>query len=216
MEESEIRRLFGNVCQIGTVTKTKSIEGLALARVDVGERETDFFPVVGQSNSFKKHFVPVRVGEQVAVFCPFGEANVGFIIRSIFNKGSKEPQGSSENREVIQYEDGTTIFYDTKLKELNITAVGKVKVKCVEAEVFSDTTTITSKTTHIGNVIIDGVLTVLKKIVGKDGIAISGGSDIGGADFDCDIKAKNINSTGEITDKKGNLTNHTNNSYSRD
>ena len=126
---SEILRLISNVCSFGTIVETKSANGLALARVKIDDRVTDFFPVVSKSNSFKKHYIPVRVGEQVTVFCPFGEANIGFILPSIFNKGSKEPTGASDTREVVTYEDGTTFFYDTKIKELNVNCVGDVKIK---------------------------------------------------------------------------------------
>ena len=125
----EILRLISNICLFGTVSETKSDAGYALARVKIDDRVTDFFPVVSKSNSFKKHYIPVRVGEQVTVFCPFGEANIGFILPSIFNKGSKEPTGASDTREVVTYEDGTTFFYDTKIKELNVNCVGDVKIK---------------------------------------------------------------------------------------
>lgn len=126
---SEIIRLISNLCSFGTIVETKSAKGLALAKVKIDDRVTDFFPVVSKSNSFKKHYIPVRVGEQVTVFCPFGEANIGFILPSIFNKGSKEPTGASDTREVVTYEDGTTFFYDTKIKELNVNCVGDVKIK---------------------------------------------------------------------------------------
>ena len=126
---SELLRLISNLCSFGTVVETKSAEGLALARVKIDERVTDFFPVASRSNSFKKHYIPIRVGEQVAVFCPFGEANIGFILPSIFNKGSKEPIGASDSREVVSYEDGTTFYYDTKRKELNINCVGDINIK---------------------------------------------------------------------------------------
>ena len=126
---SEIIRLISNLCSFGTIVETKSANGLALAKVKIDDRVTDFFPIASKSNSFKKHYIPVRVGEQVTVFCPFGEANIGFILPSIFNKGSKEPTGASDTREVVTYEDGTTFFYDTKSKELNVNCVGDVKIK---------------------------------------------------------------------------------------
>ena len=125
---SELLRLISNLCSFGTVVETKSAEGLALARVKIDERVTDFFPVASTSNSFKKHYIPIRVGEQVTVFCPFGEANIGFILPSIFNKGSKEPTGASDSREVVSYEDGTSFYYDTKSKELNINCVGDINI----------------------------------------------------------------------------------------
>ena len=126
---SEIIRLISNLCSFGTIVETKSANGLALAKVKIDDRVTDFFPIASKSNSFKKHYIPVRVGEQVTVFCPFGEANIGFILPSIFNKSSKEPNGASNTREVVTYEDGTTFFYDTKIKELNVNCVGDVKIK---------------------------------------------------------------------------------------
>ena len=126
---SEIIRLISNLCSFGTIVETKSANGLALAKVKIDDRVTDFFPIASKSNSFKKHYIPARVGEQVTVFCPFGEANIGFILPSIFNKSSKEPNGASNTREVVTYEDGTTFFYDTKSKELNVNCVGDVKIK---------------------------------------------------------------------------------------
>ena len=126
---SEIIRLISNLCSFGTIVETKSANGLALAKVKIDDRVTDFFPIASKSNSFKKHYIPVRVGEQVTVFCPFGEANIGFILPSIFNKSSKEPNGASNTREVVTYEDGTTFFYDIKIKELNVNCVGDVKIK---------------------------------------------------------------------------------------
>jgi len=113
---AELKRQIDNIVNYGTVTQTKMNEGKALARVKIFERETDWLPVVSISNSFKKHFIPVRVGEQVVVFSPFGDASSGFILRSIFNKGCKEPSLANDSMEVIKYEDGTVITYDTKAK----------------------------------------------------------------------------------------------------
>ena len=166
--------------------------------------------------SFKRKASPVRVGEQVAVFCPGGEANLGFIIRAIFNTNCKEPNGLTDTKEEIEYEDGTIISYDSSSKELYINCVGTVKVVCINAEISAQNTVINSTTTHNGNVKIDGTLQVTKLIQGGDGISITGGAGVGGASFDCDISAKDISASGEISDSKGSLTNHTNDGQSRD
>jgi len=214
---SETLRLIANLIQLGTITETKSEEGKLLAKVKVDvDRETDFFPVVGFANSFKREASPVRVGEQVIVFCPGGEANFGFIIRAIFNTNCKEPNGLTDTKEEVEYEDGTIISYDSSSKEISINCVGTVKVVCINAELSAQNTVINSTTTHNGNVKIDGILEVTKLIQGGDGISITGGAGVGGASFDCDISVKNINASGSITDSQGNLTNHTNNGESRD
>lgn len=126
---AELKRLINNIVSFGTISQTKSSDGKALARVKVMDRETDFLPVVSISNSFKKHFIPIRVGEQCVMISPFGEASGGFIIRSIFNKGSKEPSLANDTTEVMEYEDGTVITYDTKAKLLKLDCVGDIIIK---------------------------------------------------------------------------------------
>lgn len=177
---AELQRLINNIVSFGTISQTKSADGKALARVKVMDRETDFLPVVSFSNSFKKHFIPVRVGEQVVMFSPFGEASGGFVIRSIFNKSAKEPAAANEHTEVVEYEDGTVITYDTKAKELKINASDKITIICKAATVTADTVDITATTTNTGDVTINGNLSV----------------------------SGDVSSSGTISDSKGDLTNH--------
>lgn len=130
----ELKRRLENIVQIGQISATKNQDGKALARVvvhDVGEdkRVTDFLPVLSLANSFFRVFFPIRVGEQVLVISLFGDANKGFILRSIFNKSCKEPDGANENKAIIEFEDGTIIFYDTKSKKLDFNCVGDVSIK---------------------------------------------------------------------------------------
>ena len=221
MSLQELKRRLENIVQVGSVSETKMKEGKALARVildDDGEnkRVSSFLPVVSFANSFGRVFFPLRVNEQVLVISPFGNANSGFIIRSIFNRGCKEPDGSNKHTAIVEFEDGTRISYDSKASNLKVDAVKSINIICKEATVTADTTTINSTSTHNGNVTINGMLKVSKLIEGGDGLSIKGGAAVGGATFDCDINAKDINSSGEITDSQGSVTNHTNNGYSRD
>lgn len=224
---SELKRKLENIVQIGTISITKSIAGKALARVildddGTNKRVTNFIPVVSFANSFGKVWFPLRVNEQVIVFSPFGNADSGFIIRSIFNKGCKEPSGANEHTSIIEFEDGTRLSYDTQSSDLKIDAVKSINVICETATVTADSTTINSTSTHNGDVTINGKLTVTDLINGGNGLIITGGANTGGATFECDIKttkdveANNIKANGEITDSRGSLTNHTNNGYSRD
>jgi phage baseplate assembly protein V len=151
---AELQRLINNIVTFGTISQTKVADGKALARVKVMDRETDFLPVVSISNSFKKHFIPIRVGEQCVMFSPFGEANGGFIIRSIFNKGSKEPSLANETTEVIEYEDGTVITYDTEAKLLKIDCVKDIKLKAKNISIEADNTNfVGGSVTHDGTTI---------------------------------------------------------------
>ena len=220
----ELKRRLENIVQIGQVSATKNQDGKALARVvvhDVGEdkRVTDFLPVLSLANSFFRVFFPIRVGEQVLVISLFGDANKGFILRSIFNKSCKEPDGASENKAIVEFEDGAIFSYDTKCSTLEVlnpkiinvkvgevvnVEVGKTVVinvgqsaKIVAPTVDIESTTTTIKSTKInllGQTLIDGTLDITQNL------STGGNAKIGGS----------------ITDSRGDLTNHTNAGYGRD
>lgn len=220
----ELKRRLENIVQVGQISATKNQDGKALARVvvhDVGEdkRVTDFLPVIGFANSFARVFFPLRAGEQVLVISLFGDANKGFILRSIFNKSCKEPDGASENKTIIEFEDGAILSYDTQSSTLEVlnqktinvkvgvavnVEVGKTVVinvgqsaKIVAPTVDIESTTTTIKSTKInllGQTLIDGTLDITQEL------STGGNAKIGGS----------------ITDSRGDLTNHTNAGYGRD
>lgn len=117
-----------NIVKIGTIVEIDA-QNRALVKVKISSRTSDFLPVMMFANSFKRHWKPVRIGEQVTVFCPFGNPNFGLVFRSIFNKSCKEPKGASEFCEVVEYEDGTRFSYNTSSKHLLIEAVGDITIK---------------------------------------------------------------------------------------
>lgn len=211
---AELKRRLENLISIGTVSQTKSEDGKSLARVKIGDRETDFFPATSWINSFFKVYAPMRVGEQVIVLSPFGEASSGVIIRSIFNTNAKEPTWANNTTAGVEFEDGTTITYDTSAKELKVDATDKITIICQSASVTADSVDvkaqgvtvnansvdITATTSNTGDVSIAGALSVTGPISGSGGMAVTGGS---GASFGGDVTVQ-----GNISDSKGNLTSH--------
>jgi len=182
---SELLRRLGNIVQIGTVTESKSIDGYSLARVNILGRVSDFLPFMQSANSFKRVASPVRVGEQVIILSPYGNADGGVILGAIFNKNAKEPAGYSNEQEVCEYEDGTRISYNTQTKELKVDASDKILITCKSATVNAKSVSITATTSHSGDVSINGNLT------------LSGDFSNGG----------NITTGGTVSDVKGDLTN---------
>ena len=122
----ELERKINNIVQIGTVTEVKSANGLALARVNLLGRVTDFLPVFLWANDFVKVWMPIRVGQQVAVLSPFGNANSGIILPSVYNKSCKEPSGASDENVVIDFSGGVRI--DSDGVNLNIFAPGFLNI----------------------------------------------------------------------------------------
>jgi len=191
----ELERRINNLIQVGTVVEIDNSK--ALARVNVLGRVTDFLPVKMIGNSFVKVFIPIRVNEQVLVVCPFGNANSGFIVPSIFNVNCKEPSGSNPDTAIIEFAGGVRIDCDGKT--VNVTAPVNVNVTATTATVTATNTVITSTTTNNGNVTINGNLAV------NGNIAMNGAGGNGGvAEITGDLKVSGI-----IYDSKGDLTNHT-------
>ncbi len=117
-----------NIAKVGTIVEIHS-EHKALAKIKVSSRISDFLPIIMFANSFKRKWEPIRVGEQVTIISPFGDASYGLVIRGVFNSDCKEPQGASDTCEVVEYEDGTRFSYDTSSKLLLVDAVGDITIK---------------------------------------------------------------------------------------
>jgi len=125
----DTQRAIQNLIQFGTITQTKVSDGKMLARVKVDDdRETNFFPVQTFGNSFKRKAEPIRANEQVMVLCPKGNADVGVILRGLLNVHCEEPDEYSDTKEVTEYEDGTTISYDTESSTLEVSCVGDIEI----------------------------------------------------------------------------------------
>lgn len=157
---AELTRRINNLIAIGTVTESKSVNGLSLARVKILSRVTDFLPVMQTSNSFKTYARPITPGEQVIVLQPYGNGDGGVILGSLFNKGEKEPAGYSDTKEVTIYMDGTVISYDASSKVMEIDAVGTINITCKNANITADTINVTATTSHTGDVTLTGNLSV--------------------------------------------------------
>ncbi|WP_294962044.1 phage baseplate assembly protein V [Sulfurimonas sp.] len=210
MKLSEILRKLNNIVQIGTISQTKSKDGKALARVILDEdgdekRVTAFLPVISLANSFARIFIPLRVNEQVLVLSPFGNANRGFILRSIFNRGCKEPSEANENTAVIEFKDGTKLTYDTKANVLKIDAVKTINIFCVDANIKATTVYVKADNTTIeSTTLVKGTLTVTDLFSANGGMKVQPSADGAvAAEFNCDIKTKK-----KIFDEKGNVTDH--------
>ncbi len=146
--------------EFGTVKEVRNDKALAI--VNILGRDTDWLPLLSDANSFKKHFIPLRVGQQVCVL------DDRLILGGLFYKGCDEPSANN-SKEIIEYEDGTKISYDTKSKELSIEAVDKITIICKDAFVKADDVKVKAKQVIVDSKSID---------LGKDGKGVVTGECI--------------------------------------
>lgn len=141
-----------NLAIICEVSKNKS-----LVKVDYQGTISEFLPYLSVANSFKRHFIPPRVGEQVLLIkCDNGNAK--FALGSIFSRKFKEPSLCGDKKEVIEYEDGTILSYDTATSTLEIQNPKAININA------SNSLNLTAP-----NVKINGDLTVSGKITDAKG-----------------------------------------------
>lgn len=79
---SEVVRKLANLIRIGKVSEIKNNE----VKVNIGRVTTGWLPIISTAGD-TSCWIPISQGEQVIVFCPYGEAAQGFVLRSInYNK----------------------------------------------------------------------------------------------------------------------------------
>ena len=141
-----------------------------------------------QRNTYENQdYQMVHPGEDVVcLFLGPGQED-GFIIGSLYAGEIKPPEASLDRRTVV-FSDGTRVCYDRQEHKITVTIEGTeivfnrqdgsitvpnaVTINCTTATVnASSSMTINSPDTHV-----TGTLTVDKKISGKGGLAVSGGS----------------------------------------
>jgi phage baseplate assembly protein V len=211
------------------------------ARVQIGIGvTTDFIHCPQVSNSFKRFWSPLRVGEQCYVVAVRGSINEGFIVRGIYyNKdGYKASDGANENTEITEYEDGTKISYNIESKQLNVSLAGgavinivgsanimvggNLNVKASKADITANTANIKAETTHTGNIIVEGSITATKTVTALSVIGTTvtvggaGGSELKSEsgkfsiDRPLDVKG-DVKSSGLVYDKWGAIRTQNNN-----
>jgi len=142
----ELERKINNIVQIGTIVEIDNKK--ALARVNILGRVTDFLPVKMIGNSFIKVFIPVRIGEQVMVVCPYGNANSGYVIPSIFNRNLPEPSGATEDKAIVEFAGGVRI--DSDGANITINVPENVNITCTNANVKADNVKVDSPSIDMG------------------------------------------------------------------
>jgi len=158
-----------NLIQAGTVVEADA--NRALVKVNVLGAVSDWLPILMQANSFKKHWVGLRVGMQVLVL-----AN-RYVLGSIYNKDCAEPSGASDTTDIQDYDDGTLISYDSKAHHLDVHLVAgaTLSVQSTGGINFKGDVTLD------GALDVSGITTVQGKAVARvgDHVSVSSGSSAG-------------------------------------
>lgn len=129
-EQQDLRAILQRIIRVGTVTARYPAE--AEVQVEFRDLETPSWrcPVLFPKTGDDKYYTMPDDGERVVVLSlPYGKER-GLVIGAFYNDNDTVPSEASDSndRTVVQFEDGTAVIYDRDASTLEVKAAGDVTV----------------------------------------------------------------------------------------
>lgn len=197
--EAEIERRMQNLLRLGTIAEIDNAQHLV--RVKTGDILTQWLEYPADIGNNYHRWRPVRIGQQVLIACISGEINNALIVSMLYDNANPPPN-TSASQDVIAFDDGTTLTYDSAESRLTAACVGDVDVTSggkINATAATSITLDAPQTTITGRCTVEKLLTYL------GGMAGSGSAGGGTAVIKGSIKVE----AGDVTADGINLKTHT-------
>lgn len=205
---TDLSRRMSNLIGLGTIAEVD--HSSARVRVDLNGRKTAWLPVPAEIGENFRRWRPLRIGTQVLVACPAGDPANAIIVQIIYS-AALPPPANRGDVDVILFDDGTTLQYDSGAQVLTVISAGALAVQTA-----SDATVTVGGSASVD---VSGPISVQSAsavTITAPTVAITGASGsasvaslrgnfalIGNLDVDGSISA-----SGSITDAGGNTNNH--------
>lgn len=118
---SELGRRLHNLVGLGTIAEADHAGGRL--RAAIAGRLTGWLPVPALIGRNFRAWIPVRVGAQVAVAAPSGDPANGVVAATLY-KADQPPPDTSPDHDVIAFDDGTRLTYDSAAHRLDLAVTG--------------------------------------------------------------------------------------------
>lgn len=126
---AELLRLIRNIIRTGVVTAVKVGRG---CRVQTGDLETDWLPVVTlRAGTARSSWMP-SVGEQVVILSVCGELTTAVVLPGLFSDEHNEPTASLTANHVT-YPDGAVIEYEPETGALKATGIKTAMIDAADS-----------------------------------------------------------------------------------
>jgi phage baseplate assembly protein gpV len=213
---SDLFRRVANLIRIGKIAEVDGTQ----VKVQIGKVKTNWLPIVSMAGDTSV-WIPISVGEQVAVISPYGEMAQSFVIRSIHYNKYAAPENKNDifikSKADVKveceggFEGKFNSGFELETKDTYIyVREDSVKVKCGNAE-FSVADGRVSFNSGNGSGIFENDRVTLNAggasiTLSSDGIQLScGGSTIALSDSNISLNSSNISSTPPICKCLGGL-----------
>lgn len=196
---SELERRLANLVRIGVIDQVD--HAARRIRVTAGGMTSAWLPWPAEVGRNFKRWRPLRTGQQVVLAAPSGELAQAVVVGLLYSDSLDSPS-TDEHKDLIQFDDGTRIEYDSGTSKLTIDCAGPV-------ELTAPSTTITTTQSHQGDITITGNLTV-SGLTTTGGLVSQGTAGGGGASITGtvtvtggDVSADNISLKGHTHTEQG-------------
>lgn len=185
---SEHERIIANLIRIGTVSAVDV--STACVKVKIGDVETDWVQWATVRAGSTRTWSCPSVGEQVMVFCPFGDLAQAIPALSLYQDTHPAPANDA-SVDRAAFADGSTVDYNSVSNTLTVNVSGAGNVILNSANVTVNASNqVTLNTPHTickGQLTVEGAFTYLAGMVGSGGGAnsaqITGGVAFSGGEL---------------------------------
>jgi len=132
MNPAELNRQLINLLQIGTIESVNTVD--KTCRVQIGDLLTGELDMPAEIGRNFVRWQPLRVGTQVLLASPGGDISAGVIVAKLYSNDLTPPT-TAETDDVIAFDDGTTVSYNSESHRLSIDCAGPVAVSCTDASI---------------------------------------------------------------------------------
>lgn len=150
---SDIERRLANIVKIAVISEVNHSD--KLIRVSAGDIQSAWLPWPADVGKNYKRWRPLRQGQQVVLVSPSGDLSQAVIVGMLYSNVLDSPS-DDENLDLIEYDDGTVISYDSDAHKLTIDCVSDVHVNAVNASIDATALDITAEVSINGNVNVVG------------------------------------------------------------
>lgn len=122
---AELQRKFAALVIFGTVSeldhKAKKL------RVTDGNLTSGWLPFPAETGRNYRRWRPIKLGQQLIVLCRAGDPSNGVIIGELYCESNDAPL-TDENIDLIEFNDGAELRYDSKNKVMTIQSAGELNL----------------------------------------------------------------------------------------
>lgn len=121
---SDLARRFENLLALGRVAE---VDGQRV-RLEIAGRPTGWLPVPADIGANYRRWRPLRVGTQVLAGCPSGDPAQAVIIQILYTDALPPPSDAA-TLDVIEFNDGARVAYDSAAHKLTATTPGDIDAR---------------------------------------------------------------------------------------